>query len=432
MAITLATGEALVGEGNEVAHIDLLLGSKSGPVGEAFAHAFVNESEGHTNLLAVVTPNLPAKPDTVLSNKVTIKGAKQAVQLFGPAQAAVSRAVVDSVAEGVIPKDQVDDLCIIVSVFIHWEAEDDKKIYDWNYEAVKTLDRPRSWRRAEHRQGARGHAGRAAPVRRRRRGIAAAGHEPLIAQTGEGPLTGLRTVVTGASSGIGRAIAIAFAAGGGARRHRLLALVGGRAGARGSALVPFIPCCRRISARRTGCDSIVREAFAAFENVDVWVNNAGADVLTGEARSWPDERKLEVLLDVDLKATIRCSRLVAARMRPGGSILNIGWDHSTIDGMAGDDPELFAAVKAGVLGFSKSFARSVAPDVRVNVLCPGWVETAFGAGVDRAFYEGVAPRTPLRRWGRPEDIAGAAVWLASPAAAFVTGQAVNLNGGTVG
>ncbi len=138
MAITLATGEALVGEGNEVAHIDLLLGSKSGPVGEAFANAFVNEKEGHTNLLAVVTPNLPAKPDTVISNKVTIKGARQALQLFGPAQAAVSRAVVDSVVEGVIPKDQVEDLCIIVGVFIHWEAEDDQKIYDWNYEAVKS------------------------------------------------------------------------------------------------------------------------------------------------------------------------------------------------------------------------------------------------------------------------------------------------------
>ncbi|MBV9425667.1 MAG: formaldehyde-activating enzyme [Solirubrobacterales bacterium] len=137
MAITLATGEALVGEGNEVAHIDLLLGSKSGPVGDAFANAFVNEKEGHTNLLAVVTPNLPAKPDTVISNKVTIKGAKQAVQLFGPAQAAVARAVVDSVSEGVIPKDQVDDLALVVGVFIHWEADDDKKIYDWNYEAVK-------------------------------------------------------------------------------------------------------------------------------------------------------------------------------------------------------------------------------------------------------------------------------------------------------
>ena len=137
MAMTLATGEALTGDGNELAHIDLLIGSKSGPVGAAFASAFTNEKEGHTNLMAVVTPNLPAKPDTVISNKVTIKGEKQAVQLFGPAQAAVARAVVDSVAEGVIPKDQVDDLCLIVGVFIHWEAEDDKKIFDYNYEAVK-------------------------------------------------------------------------------------------------------------------------------------------------------------------------------------------------------------------------------------------------------------------------------------------------------
>jgi 5,6,7,8-tetrahydromethanopterin hydro-lyase len=137
MAITLATGEALTGDGNELAHIDLLIGSKSGPVGAAFASAFTTESAGHTNLLAVVTPNLLAKPDTVITNKVTIKGATQAVQLFGPAQAAVARAVVDSVAEGVIPKDQVDDLCLIVGVFIHWDAEDDKKIYDYNYEAVK-------------------------------------------------------------------------------------------------------------------------------------------------------------------------------------------------------------------------------------------------------------------------------------------------------
>ena len=98
MAAAIMVGESLVGEGNEVAHIDLLIGSKSGPVGEAFANALVNQKEGHTNLLAVVTPNLPAKPDTIISNKVTIKGAKQAVQMFGPAQAAVARAVVDSVA----------------------------------------------------------------------------------------------------------------------------------------------------------------------------------------------------------------------------------------------------------------------------------------------------------------------------------------------
>jgi 5,6,7,8-tetrahydromethanopterin hydro-lyase len=138
MAITLATGETLTGDGNELAHIDLLIGSKSGPVGEAFATAFVSQKEGHTNLLAVVAPNLPAKPDTVISNKVTIKGGKQVEQLFGPAQAAVARAVVDSVADGVIARNQVDDLCLIVGVFIHWDAEDNKKIFDYNYEAVKT------------------------------------------------------------------------------------------------------------------------------------------------------------------------------------------------------------------------------------------------------------------------------------------------------
>jgi 3-oxoacyl-[acyl-carrier protein] reductase len=255
----------------------------------------------------------------------------------------------------------------------------------------------------------------------------------LIAQTGELPLTGLRTVVTGASSGIGRAIAIAFAAAG--------ARVGigfWRSSETAKALAAELggpdahPLLQADLGTSEGCTSIVHQAFAALGHVDVWVNNAGADVLTGEARSWPEERKLEVLVDVDLKATIRCSRLVAERMRPGGSILNIGWDHATIDGMAGDNPELFAAVKGGILGFSKSFARSVAPDVRVNVLCPGWVETAYGAGVDRGFYERVAAGTPLGRWGRPEDIAGAAVWLASPAAAFVTGQAINVNGGTVG
>jgi 5,6,7,8-tetrahydromethanopterin hydro-lyase len=137
MARTLSVGESLVGDGNEVAHIDLLIGSKDGPVGEAFAGALLNQKEGHTNLLAVVAPNLPAKPDTIMANKVTIKGAPQAVQMFGPAQAAVARAVVDSVREGVIPQDQVDGLCIIVGVFIHWEATDDKKIFDWNYQATK-------------------------------------------------------------------------------------------------------------------------------------------------------------------------------------------------------------------------------------------------------------------------------------------------------
>jgi len=130
-------GEGLVGDGNEIAHIDLLIGEKSGPVGIAFANALATQSAGHSSLLAVVTPNLICKPATVMVTKVTIKGAKQAVQMFGPAQEAVARAVVDSVAEGVIPKDKAEEYVIVCGVFIHWDAADDKKIYQYNYDAVK-------------------------------------------------------------------------------------------------------------------------------------------------------------------------------------------------------------------------------------------------------------------------------------------------------
>ena len=137
MAADFFLGESLVGDGNEVAHIDLIIGSKSGPAGNAFANALANNKDGFTTLLAVVAPNLPAKPDTILFNKVTIKGAKQAVQMFGPAQAAVARAVVDSVESGVIPRDKADDYVILVGVFIHWDAKDDQKIFDFNYQATK-------------------------------------------------------------------------------------------------------------------------------------------------------------------------------------------------------------------------------------------------------------------------------------------------------
>jgi 5,6,7,8-tetrahydromethanopterin hydro-lyase len=130
-------GESLVGEGNEVAHIDLIIGSKTGHAGAAFCNALTNNKEGFTTLLAVVAPNLAAKPDTLLFNKVTIKGAKQAVQMFGPAQHAVALAVADCVEDGTIPRNEADDLFICVGVFIHWEAENDKKIQDFNYRAVK-------------------------------------------------------------------------------------------------------------------------------------------------------------------------------------------------------------------------------------------------------------------------------------------------------
>jgi 3-oxoacyl-[acyl-carrier protein] reductase len=183
-------------------------------------------------------------------------------------------------------------------------------------------------------------------------------------------------------------------------------------------------------ATRDGCERLVAEALDDLGGVDVWVNNAGADVLTGEASSWDWERKLDALLAVDLKGTIACSYAVADVIERGGTIINMSWDHVT-SGMAGDNPLLFSAVKGGVLAFSKSLARALAPNVRVNVLCPGWIETAFAEEADREFHRSVVDATPLGRWGNPEDVAGAAVYLASPAAAFITGQAVNVNGGIV-
>src|SRR6476660_2131042 len=135
--MSMFVGEALAGEGNEIAHIDLLIGSKDGPVGVAFANALARQSEGHSNLLAVLTPNMAVKPSTVMVTKVTIKGAKQAVQMFGPAQAAVAKAVADSVAAGVIPAKDAENLVIVCGVFIHPAAAVDKKIYDYNYEATK-------------------------------------------------------------------------------------------------------------------------------------------------------------------------------------------------------------------------------------------------------------------------------------------------------
>jgi 3-oxoacyl-[acyl-carrier protein] reductase len=241
--------------------------------------------------------------------------------------------------------------------------------------------------------------------------------------------------VTGASSGIGRAIAEACAAEGAVvllthraspeRAHEVADAIAARGG---RALV-----CQADLATRDACDRLVAEARERLGDLDVWVNNAGADVLTGDEAEWDWERKLDLLLAVDLKGTIACSYAAGAAMREqsgGGTILNMSWDHVTF-GMAGANPELFSAVKGGVLAYSKSLARALAPTVRVNVLCPGWIETAFGEQVDREFYRSVAQATPLGRWGRPQDVADAALYLASPEAAFLTGQAININGGVV-
>jgi len=133
----MLVGEALVGDGNEIAHIDLIIGPRGSAAETAFALTLTNQKEGVNGLLAVLEPNLMVKPATVMFNKVTIKNATQAVQMFGPAQRAVAMAVADCVAEGTIPESECEDLFISVGVFIHWDASDNQKIQDYNYQATK-------------------------------------------------------------------------------------------------------------------------------------------------------------------------------------------------------------------------------------------------------------------------------------------------------
>jgi 3-oxoacyl-[acyl-carrier protein] reductase len=251
-----------------------------------------------------------------------------------------------------------------------------------------------------------------------------------MAEPGRFRLDGVRAVVTGGSSGIGAAIAEAFGTAGATvlLTHR---------DSEEKALAVAKPIGALVEradlGTRGACDSLVTRARERLGGLDVWVNNAGADVLTGEAAGWDWERKLDLLLAVDLKGTVACSYAAGAVMREqsgGGTIVNMSWDHVTA-GMAGENPELFSAVKGGVLAFSKSLARGLAPRVRVNVLCPGWIETRFAQEAGRDFHRSVAESTPLGRWGRPEDVGAAALWLASPEAGFVTGQAINVNGGVV-
>jgi NAD(P)-dependent dehydrogenase (short-subunit alcohol dehydrogenase family) len=166
--------------------------------------------------------------------------------------------------------------------------------------------------------------------------------------------------------------------------------------------------------------------------VDIWVNNAGADTLTGEAGRWPFARKLRELLAVDVLATLLLAREVGQRMkaRGHGVLLNMGWDQAET-GMEGDSGQLFAATKGAVMAFSKSLALTLAPEVRVNCLAPGWIQTAWGEGASATWQERVRRETPLCRWGTPEDVAPVARWLASPAASYITGQVIRVNGGAV-
>ena len=247
-------------------------------------------------------------------------------------------------------------------------------------------------------------------------------------------LAGLRALVTGSTSGIGRAIALELARGGADvivhGRHSASAAEETaeevrRAGGRGAVLLADLR-------DRSACEWLAEQAWDMWGGLDMGVNNAGADTLTGEAAGWPFERKLEELLAVDVTATMLLARAVGRRMKAagGGVILNMGWDQADT-GMEGDSGELFAAAKGAVMAFSRSLALSLAPEVRVHCLAPGWIRTAWGQDASETWQERVHRETPLRRWGLPEDVAAAARWLVSPAARYLTGQVVRVNGGAV-
>lgn len=244
-------------------------------------------------------------------------------------------------------------------------------------------------------------------------------------------------VVTGGSTGIGAATVRAFAA-------------------RGARVV--IVCRASLAAAQTLADrvvsdggrpvvlqadvgdpdqaqSLVDRAWEACEGrVDAWANFAGVDILTGDGAHWPRLQQLQRLLDVDLRGAILCSWGASERMQSqagGGAVINMSWDQA-LTGMAGPQAEMFSAVKGGVAGFTASLARSVAPAVRVNAVAPGWIQTAFADdAMPSDAYQAVVDATPMARFGRPEDVAEAAVWLADDASAFVTGQTVKVNGGLV-
>jgi 2-amino-4-hydroxy-6-hydroxymethyldihydropteridine diphosphokinase len=247
-------------------------------------------------------------------------------------------------------------------------------------------------------------------------------------------LTGLRVLVTGSTGGIGRAIALELARGGadvivhGRRSHAAAEAVAAsvrRAGGRGAVILADLR-------DRPGRLALADQAWATWDGLDVLVNNAGADTLTGEAAGWSFERKLEELLAVDVTATMALARDLGPRMKAarGGVIVNMGWDQAET-GMEGDSGELFAAAKGAVMAFSRSLALSLAPEVRVHCLAPGWIRTAWGTDASTAWQERVLRETPLRRWGRPEDVAAAARFLVSPAAAYLNGQILRVNGGAV-